>query len=68
MKKSHKNKKEHIDGEFYPSKKSKHRVTVIGIMHTTPLNRRKIEDFFIELGKGTAAITIVTYKNAKIVI
>lgn len=58
--------KETIDGEFFPSRKSKHKVTVIGIAHDVPINRRKVEDFFILLVKGRATVKIVTYKNAVI--
>lgn len=46
--------------------KSKHRMTVIAIEHTKPINRRKIEDFLLKQGGKT--VKLVTYKNAKIYI
>lgn len=55
--------KEKIQGEFYPSNKSKHRVTVIGIEHTKPINQKKITDFLTKLAGGT--VKVMTYKNTE---
>lgn len=54
--------KEILDGEFYPAAKNKHRVTLIGFLHTKPINRAKIEAFLLKQAKGTVAI--YTYRNA----
>lgn len=54
--------KENIQGEFHPAQKSKHRVTVIAISHTKPINQRKITSFLRKLAGGT--VKVLTYKNA----
>lgn len=54
--------KEKITGEFYPAKKSKHRVTMIVVSHTKPINQKKIISFLLKQAGQT--VKIETYKNA----
>jgi len=54
--------KEILEGEFFPAQKSKQRVTVIGIEHTKPINRKKVVDFLKKQAGGT--VKVATYKNA----
>ena len=57
-------KKEILQGEFYPSQKSKKRVTIVIIENTRQIDQQKITDFLTKLTDGR--ITIATYKNAVI--
>ena len=56
--------KEKLTGEFDPAMKSKHRVTVIALTHTKPINHRKVTAFLEKQGGGT--VKVHTYKNAVI--
>ncbi len=56
--------KEKLSGEFYPSMKSKHRVTIICLEHTRPVNQRRIEAFLKKLSGGS--VKVMVYKNGKV--
>ena len=53
---------EKLQGEFFPSQKSKYRVTLIAFSHTKPINQKVITDFLLKQAGGT--VLIETWKNA----